>query len=143
VSTTPTPRSESVLLDPLRDGNDLPCLCRQLETELHEANAKLAAAEKDAETLAGAIRLIYKPYGDETEDSGNPCCSPSPDMGRAIAKALTAHDARAKDVDTEAEPVFKCTECGGIYMEKVTQCDCHFGEQKWIEGMAVFPNPPC
>ena len=36
-------------------------------------------------------------------------------------------------------PVFMCPECEGIYQIKVTQCDCHFGDQKWIEGEAIFP----
>jgi hypothetical protein len=54
----------------------------------------LAASEKDGADLAAAISLIYAPLGDETEGSGNPCRSPSPEMGRAIAKALAAHDAR-------------------------------------------------
>jgi uncharacterized protein (UPF0297 family) len=37
-----TPRTEIVMLDPLRDGNDLPDLARTLERELNEANAERA-----------------------------------------------------------------------------------------------------
>lgn len=31
------PRTEAVMTDKFRDGNDLPCLCRTLESELNEA----------------------------------------------------------------------------------------------------------
>lgn len=36
--------------------------------------------------------------------------------------------------------VYMCGECEGVYTEKVSQCDCHFGEQKWITGKAIFPK---
>lgn len=62
---------------------------RKLERERNEAR-------KDAERLADALRLIVKPLGDETETSGNPCVSPNPEQGRAIAKALAAHEALTK-----------------------------------------------
>lgn len=37
MNNIPTPRTEAVMVDPLSDGNDLPQLARQLETELSEA----------------------------------------------------------------------------------------------------------
>jgi hypothetical protein len=37
MNNKPTPRTDAVMQDPLRDGNDLPELARQLENELSEA----------------------------------------------------------------------------------------------------------
>ena len=38
-------------------------------------------------------------------------------------------------------PLFMCPNCEGVYLEKVTECDCTVGEYpKWIEGVGVFPS---
>lgn len=43
----------------------------------------------DAVPLLEAISAIHQPLGGETETSGNPCCSPNSEQGRAISKAIT------------------------------------------------------
>lgn len=72
--------------DPMRDGNDLPALARQLETELNELQAKLAAAEADADRLARALENTRK----EIKNS-----LPFPSTAtNQILVALAAHEAR-------------------------------------------------
>ena len=66
------------------------------------ANPLLAAAKRGLEfervagELANAVRVIHYPLGDETENKGNPCTSPSPPHGRALAKALLAYEQLTK-----------------------------------------------
>ena len=54
---------------------------RQLERE----NAAMSEVIKEA---YAAIAAIYSPIGDETPTSGNPCITPKPQQGRALAVAL-------------------------------------------------------
>jgi len=49
-----TPRTDAVMQDPLRDGNDLPELARQLENELSEALRELAEAREALQEIANA-----------------------------------------------------------------------------------------
>ena len=42
-------------------------------------------------------------------------------------------------VQKQTIPVFMCVGCESIYMVKISQCDCHFENQEWIEGIAIFP----
>ena len=51
----PTPRTDAVMQDPLRDGNDLPELARQLENELSEALREHFAALKENKKLKEAL----------------------------------------------------------------------------------------
>lgn len=44
-----------------------------------------------------------------------------------------------KNPSVKSVPVYMCTECEAIYTAMVSQCDCHFGKQEWIEGIATFP----
>lgn len=39
------------------------------------------------------------------------------------------------------EPIYRCTSCGGVYAEKVTQCDCMPKVQEFFEGTMTFAEP--
>ena len=55
-----------------------------------DSKPPLVVPLEDVRPLVEAISAIHKPLGGETATSGNPCCSPNSEQGRAIAAALTA-----------------------------------------------------
>ena len=64
---TPTPRTDAVMQDPRRDGNDLPNLARTLETELTATRKYLADANRGAQvnahinqSLAGQLNVARR-----------------------------------------------------------------------------------
>ena len=70
MNTQPTPRTEAVMVDPLSDGNDLPQLARQLETELSEV---LRERDEALEALRKAIIFVdaYEPHSLGVQEQHN------------------------------------------------------------------------
>lgn len=62
---TQTPRTEKVMQDPSRDGNDLPNLARTLELQLNEARALLTRISDGAEPVLIAEEI--EEFLDKTE----------------------------------------------------------------------------
>lgn len=56
----------------------------------HDLSQVVVVKKEVFNELLAAVSDIVKPLGDETETSGNPCCSPSPAQGRRIAAALAS-----------------------------------------------------
>ena len=62
MNNKPTPRTDAVMQDPLRDGNDLPELARQLENELSEALRELAEAIRERKMAREDADFWHKLY---------------------------------------------------------------------------------
>lgn len=44
-------------------------------------------------------------------------------------------------IQGSVEPIYRCTSCGAVYLDKVTQCDCMPKVQEFLEGIVTFPKP--
>lgn len=66
MTTTDTPRTDAVMQDKMRDGNDLPALARELERELAEAKAELVELNIAGETAVLAAE-IFKSRAEKSE----------------------------------------------------------------------------
>jgi hypothetical protein len=60
MNNKPTPRTDAVMQDPLRDGNDLPELARQLENELSEALRERDDYKRQLHIATGAFKANGK-----------------------------------------------------------------------------------
>lgn len=55
-----TPRTDAVMIDPMRDGNDIPEIARQLERELNTANTQIGLLVSGSKQQKRQIKFLQK-----------------------------------------------------------------------------------
>lgn len=84
-----TPRTDAVMQDPLRDGNDLPELARTLETENSELRRERDEAREENAAMREAIQDASKVLQQAVELSARHACGKEYRLGKS-AKVILA-----------------------------------------------------